>query len=171
MLLERDGWCQHAARDNWGRRCLGGAISGIGTLIPFSFDDTVRSVDLETLLMTHAPFLIETGVGRWNDEEGRTKDDVTHLLIRLAELADKMSQPLRADDVENQPPTWPHSAPGDRLDPNPFAVHTQLTRGESVRSDREQQTQPHRTTLPVAGTDCDLSSRDVGRVALEAAVA
>ena len=89
MLLERDGWCQHVARDSLGRRCLGGAISGVGTLIPFSLDDSDRSVDVENLLMAHAPFLIEKGVGGWNDEKGRTKEDVTHLLVRLAELADK----------------------------------------------------------------------------------
>jgi hypothetical protein len=41
------------------------------------------------LLIAHAPFLIKSGVGRWNDEEGRTKGDVTHLLMSLAELADR----------------------------------------------------------------------------------
>ena len=90
-LLERDGWCQGAARDADGRRCTLGAINAALCLdeeaaATAGVKAAVRALRVCGEGTPHPHLLVD-----WNDAEGRTEAEVLEAF--RAAIAREEAQP------------------------------------------------------------------------------
>lgn len=82
--IERQGWCQYQFCDQRGRMCVSGAIYQIVRLPRYhgwfldGFTDTAR---LAQRIMEEN---LQCSMAEWNDEEGRTKQQVVDKLREVA---------------------------------------------------------------------------------------
>jgi hypothetical protein len=86
-LLRQDGWTQGVSRDLLGKRCLVGAAGQVGMELGFGpfnpFNSNVLFLPLLTVLREQWDW--NSGLAHWNDEPGRTFDEVITLLEQTAE--------------------------------------------------------------------------------------
>ena len=78
-LLERDGWCQHRTRDDCGRYCALGAVQLVGHYSPFFklvFDDF--------RIAERVLYSVVGPIPAWNDQPGRTREEVCAALRQAA---------------------------------------------------------------------------------------
>lgn len=96
MLIERDGWCQGKAMSADGRRCITGAIYMVGRReSAFLSPDYFKFRAEGDLAMAWLDRWLDdrwsgfAGIVGWNDETGRTKEEV----LALLELAARGAEP------------------------------------------------------------------------------
>jgi hypothetical protein len=84
--IVRERWCQHQAGDTGQARCLAGALHEAAELDPFVESERYREAYLKVACIVGggSPEL-------WNDEPGRSAEEVADALERAARL----SPPLR----------------------------------------------------------------------------
>lgn len=79
-VLERDGWCQGEGIDDDGRRCI---VSALGAASGTGFEG--GRLWTESNLAVRRQLNNDELLSTWNDEPGRTIDEVTALLRATAE--------------------------------------------------------------------------------------
>lgn len=79
-LIEENGWCQGWSEDSLGRHCTLGAVAAVGKPEPAEvITNAVEHLRRATGVV---------GVASWNDEDGRTKEEVVETLRKAAALAE-----------------------------------------------------------------------------------
>jgi hypothetical protein len=88
-IIEERGWCQHVLQAEDGRVCLEGAVriaSGVKLFrsrtgrITHASDDAHLPAALNAIRMLQRQLLSAKGPWEWNDQPGRTKDEVLKLI-------------------------------------------------------------------------------------------
>lgn len=87
-VLEQDGWVQGKMHTPDGH-CLIGALEMAlwGRAFDWTIDVEQRG-DMSRLAALFGTFLDRSSVIKWNDAEGRTKEDVVKALLQVADTAD-----------------------------------------------------------------------------------
>jgi hypothetical protein len=96
-LLDRDGWTQYTLEDDQGRRCtLGaiysGAVQSIGAMAMYPLPGAVEAAITALAEVVGAPYRLgrfdnadgQLLIARWNNQRGRTKDEVTTAMRAVA---------------------------------------------------------------------------------------
>ena len=85
-LIERDGWCQNTLTSPDGRMCLIGAVhyANVGRKIYQDAEDGVVWTDLSTEAITRVDRALKMSAHLWNDDAGRTKEEVVSKLRAVA---------------------------------------------------------------------------------------
>ncbi len=79
-ILREHGWCQGTIRDRQGRRCAVGAILMADLMVGAAFA-LPRSPYADLAMRKMLP---DQGVSTWNDEPGRTVEEVIEAMERAA---------------------------------------------------------------------------------------
>lgn len=102
-VLERSGWCQGRFTGPDGTHCLIGAIStAAGSDLEISAIDDVHEELRREIRSTGygADHQFEIAISKWNDEPGRTVEEVYGLLDRTVE---RITGDLGDDETDNVP--------------------------------------------------------------------
>ncbi len=84
-LIEEHGWCQHTNQNNWGEYCLIGACLSTKKEWEDFLNPPNEIMEELRQRIKKSNIGIDTNPIAWNDEEGRTEEEVINLLRRAAE--------------------------------------------------------------------------------------